>query len=161
MRRAPTFALTVALSLVPFVAQACDRAIPPGYDEGSSISVGRMADIAWVARVVDGVALPGDAGISLTIWFDGRIEGNTGCNRIFGVADLDAGQMTVGPLDVTERACADPARMEREGRYLRALGEVEAFLVTPEGDLYLQRKDGSTAVCLTTGADGAEGAGLN
>jgi len=141
-------ALAVILSLLPLAALACTDPEPPSFDEGSSISVGRMADVDWVVRVVDGVPVPEGAGMSLMVRFDGQVEGQTGCNRFTGTADLDAGWVAFGPLAATEMACADPAGMERETAFLKALGEVEGFLVTPSGDLYLRRKDGSTAVCL-------------
>jgi heat shock protein HslJ len=55
--------------------------------------------------------------------------------------------MQFGPLAVTEMACADPERMEREAVFLKALAEVRWFVASPEG-LWLQRVDGSVAVCL-------------
>lgn len=148
MSALPLPTLAVILVLRPLSALACVEAVPPSFDEGSSISVGRMADLAWVVRGIDGEPVPEDAGLSLTVRFDGRVEGHTGCNRFSGTADLDAGWIALGPVMVTEMACLDPARMDREAAFLKALGEVEGFLVTPSGALYLRRKDGSTAVCL-------------
>jgi heat shock protein HslJ len=142
--------LTLALSLAlnPLAALACTEAVPPSFDEGSSISVGRMADRDWSVAVIDGKPLPDGANIWLTVTFDSKVTGHTGCNQFSGKADLDAGMMIFGPLMSTEMACADPAMMEREAAFMKALAEVEWFLVTPQGYLYLQRKDGSTAVCL-------------
>lgn len=142
-------ALSAALALHPALALACGP--PPVFDGdpeiGVSISVGRIADVIWVPLEIDGVAVPEGAGLSLTVHFDGKVEGTTGCNRFTGTVELDAGVMQFGPLAVTEMACLEPERMEREAAWLKALGEVRAFVAAPEG-LWLQREDGSVAVCL-------------
>jgi heat shock protein HslJ len=151
-----TLALTLGLAptLTPLAALACSSA-PPKFDGGAtggleggvSISVGRIAGLVWVPLVIDGVAVPEGSELWLKMSFDGKVEGGTGCNRFTGKADLDAGVMQFGPLAVTEMACADPARMAREAAWLKALTEVRWFVAAPEG-LWLQRADGSVAVCL-------------
>jgi heat shock protein HslJ len=147
-------ALIAALLPIPAVAQVCAQPEPPRFDGGSggleggvSISVGRIADLIWVPKQIDGQPVPEDVGLSLTVTFDGKVSGTTGCNRFFGSADLDAGVMSFGPLAVTEMACLDPVAMARETAYLKALTEVHWFIAAPEG-LWLQREDGSVAVCL-------------
>jgi heat shock protein HslJ len=143
-----SIALTVALH--PSLALACGPT-PPAFDGdpsgGVSISVGRIADRAWEPRLIDGQPVPPDAGLSLTIGVEGQVTGNTGCNRISGTADLDAGAIALGGLAVTERACLEPERMKREAIWLKALGEARGFIVSPEG-LWLTREDGSVAACL-------------
>jgi heat shock protein HslJ len=144
-------ALIATLALHPTLALACSQLEPPRFDGGPeggvSVSVGRIADLIWVPLVIDGVVVPEGAGLSLSVGFDGKVEGTTGCNRFSGAADLDAGVMAFVPLAVTEMACADPRTMEREAAYLQALGEVRGFVLSPEG-LWLMREDGSVAVCL-------------
>lgn len=152
MRRLPvSLALTLAatLALQPALALACDP--PPTFDGGPeggvSISVGRITDVIWVPLEIDGVAVPEGAKLSLQVDFDGRVQGTTGCNRFTGTADLDAGVMQFAGMAVTEMACLEPARMEREAAWLKALGEVRWFVASPEG-LWLRREDGSVAACL-------------
>lgn len=152
MRSLPvSLALTLAatLALQPALALACDA--PPKFDGGPeggvSISVGRITDVIWVPLEIDGVAVPEGAGLSLQVDFDGRVQGTTGCNRFTGTADLDAGVMQFAGMAMTEMACLEPARMEREAAWLKALGEVRGFVASPEG-LWLRREDGSVAVCL-------------
>jgi heat shock protein HslJ len=111
------------------------------------VSVGRITDRTWEPVLIDGVVVPESAGLTLTVSFEGQVEGTTGCNRFTGTADPDAGWMQLGPLAVTEMACAEPDRMEREAAWLKALGEARGFVVSPEG-LWLMREDGSAAVCL-------------
>lgn len=149
MPRLLPLALAVTMTLQPALALACGP--PPVFDgdpaDGVSISVGRIADVIWVPLEIDGVAVPEGAGVSLEISFDGRVEGTTGCNRFTGRAEMDAGVLEIGPLAVTEMACLEPERMEREAAWLQALGEVRGFVASPEG-LWLRREDGSVAVCL-------------
>jgi heat shock protein HslJ len=154
MNRLIAISLGVALILNPVAVLACNTPRPRfdsgatgGPDGGVSISVGRIADLIWVPLVIDGVAVPEGSDLWLRVAFDGKVDGGTGCNRFTGTADLDAGVMQFGPLAVTEMACADPERMEREAVFLKALAEVRWFVASPEG-LWLQRVDGSVAVCL-------------
>jgi heat shock protein HslJ len=141
--------LAATLALHPVFALACDPA--PAFDgnpeTGVSVSVGRIADVIWVPLEIDGVPVPEGAGPALTVHFDGKVEGTTGCNRFTGTAEMDAGTLILGPLAVTEMACLEPEKMEREAAWLKALGEVRGFVVSPKG-LWLRREDGSVAVCL-------------
>ena len=141
--------LSVVLACHPAHAAACGP--PPAFDNerltGVSISVGRIADVIWVPLEIDGVPVPEGAGLSLTVHFDGKVEGTTGCNRFTGTADLDAGVMAFGPLAVTEMACLEPEKMQREAAWLKALADVRGFIAAPEG-LWLTREDGSVAACL-------------
>ena len=146
----PRLTLALAVALCPTVALACGPT-PPAFDgdpsTGVSVSVGRITDRTWEPVTIGGVPVPEGAGLSLTVSFEGQVEGTTGCNRFTGTADLDAGWMQLGPLAVTKMACAEPDRMEREAAWLKALGEARGFVVSPEG-LWLMREDGSVAVCL-------------
>ncbi|WP_137110547.1 META domain-containing protein [Rhodobacter sp. SY28-1] len=146
----PRLSLAIAVALCPNFALACGPT-PPVFDgdpeTGVSISVGRIADRVWEPTWIDGVAVPDGAGLSLSVSFEGRVEGTTGCNRFTGTADLDAGTLQLGPLAVTEMACVEPDRMEREAAWLQALVEARGFVVSPAG-LWLMREDGSVAACL-------------
>ena len=154
MDRLVALSLIAGLALNPALALACNQPEPPRFDGGDpgleggvSISVGRIADLIWVPLLIDGIPVPEDAGLSLKIGFDGTVTGTTGCNRFTGTAEMDAGELVFGPLAVTEMACVEPDRMEREAAYLKALGEVRWFVAAPEG-LWLSREDGTVAVCL-------------
>ena len=153
MRRLARLAVPVLIALHPSLAFACGPTPPvfaggePGPEGGVSVSVGRIAEVIWVPLLIDGIAVPGDAGLSLTVHADGKVEGATGCNRFSGTAVLDAGAMEFGPLAVTEMACLDPEQMDREAAYLKALGEVRSFVAAPEG-MWLTRADGTVALCL-------------
>lgn len=144
-------AMIAVLAVQPAVVAACTAPEPPRFDGGPgggvSISVGRIADRVWEPRVIDGMPVEAGEGLSLFISFDGKVEGMGGCNRFSGTADMDAGVLEFSPFTVTEMACLDPARMEREAAFLKALATVRWFVVAPEG-FWLQRADRSVAVCL-------------
>jgi heat shock protein HslJ len=144
-----SLALAATLTLQPALALACDP--PPVFDDdpatGVSVSVGRITDVIWVPLEIDGVPVPEGAGLALAVSFEGKVEGTTGCNRFTGTAEMDAGELVLGPLAVTEMACLEPEKMEREATWLKTLAEVRGFVAAPEG-LWLSREDGSVAVCL-------------
>jgi heat shock protein HslJ len=148
MRHLP-LTLAATLTLQPTLALACDP--PPVFDGdpamGVSVSVGRIADVIWVPLEIDGAPVPEGTGLALAVSFEGKVEGTTGCNRFTGTAEMDAGELILGPLAVTEMACADSLAMAREAAWLKALGEVRWFVVSPKG-LWLRREDGSVAACL-------------
>lgn len=141
--------LATTLALHPALALACGPA--PVFDgdpqSGVSVSVGRITDVIWVPLEIDGVPVPEGAGLAIQIGFDGKVEGWTGCNRFTGTAEMDAGELVLGPIAVTEMACLAPDKMKREAAWLKALGEARGFVVSPEG-LWLLREDGSVAACL-------------
>lgn len=141
--------LAAILALHPALAQACDP--PPVFEgdsaPGVSISVGRITDVVWVPLEIDGVPVPEGAGLALAVSFEGQVEGTTGCNRFTGTAEMDAGTLILGPLAVTEMACADPVAMEREAAWLKVLGDARWFVASATG-LWLGREDGSVAACL-------------
>jgi heat shock protein HslJ len=142
--------LALAAALHPSLVLACGPT-PPVFDgdpsSAVSISVGQIADRVWEPRLIGDQPVPEDAGLSLSVSFEGRVEGTTGCNRFSGMADLDAGWMQPGPLAVTRMACAEPETAERETAWLKALEDARAFVVSPEG-LWLTREDGSMVACL-------------
>lgn len=144
MTRTHLFLALAGVLVAPLTAHACE-ADAPSLEQGASISVGRIADLVWSVREVNG--RPVAEGAWLTVTPDGALSGNTGCNRMTGSADLDAGVMEFGPLSVTEMACGAD-RMDLEAVVLTALPEVRWFAVGQDGMLYLQRQDGATVMCL-------------
>jgi heat shock protein HslJ len=67
------------------------------------------------------------AGSMITMAFmpEGRISGSGGCNSYSGSYTATAGQLAVGPVATTRRACAEPEGvMAQEAAFLRALETV-------------------------------------
>lgn len=143
----PALAL-ILMAAQPLSAAPCETAAPePAEGVSVSLSVGRMADRVWELKTIGGDPIQDTADVWLSVTPDGAVSGRAGCNRYAGTADLDAGVMIFGPLAVTRMAC-DVRTMELEDAYLAALAEVTGFVVGGDGGLWLNREDGSVAVCL-------------
>jgi len=74
-----------------------------------------------------------------------RVSGSSGCNRYFGELTFGErpGEIRMGTIGSTRRMCPE-AEMERESRYLRALGHVGSYALV-DGELRLfSRHDGQT-----------------
>ncbi len=72
------------------------------------------------------------AGTTITLDFggDGVVSGSGGCNQYSGEFETDGGDVSMGQLASTERACLDPAGvMEQEAEYLRALQSATTWSV--------------------------------
>ncbi len=73
---------------------------------------------------------------------EGRLEGDSGCNRFFGPWRLDGDRIEIGRLAATRKACPEPA-MSNETLLLRALEAARGFvrdgtrltLTGPDGEL--------------------------
>ena len=104
----------------------------------------------WVVTgfTLDGTGGPLPAGIRLTLDFDdaGGAGGTAGCNSYFGTVTSTAGGITVAGIGSTEMAC-EPEVMEREMRFLTALGRVTAF-AREAGHLSLTAGDGAVSIDL-------------
>lgn len=94
----------------------------------------------WRVTALAGVPLP--EGIAITLGFEDsnglRVAGQAGCNRYFGTATLQDGALRFGQVGATMMACPD-AQMQAERHFLSLLSEVDAFAITMQGQLVLQR----------------------
>ena len=76
---------------------------------------------------------------------EGRVAGDTGCNRYTGAFEVDGQSLRFGPLAGTRRACA-PALMDQESRFYQAITRVARWEVAGTGLLHLLDADGSTVI---------------
>lgn len=97
-----------------------------------------LAGSEWVAAAIDDgspVVIPASDAAAPTLIFDAvaaSIRGSTGCNIFEGTVIVGAGNLAVGPLAVTERACVDQALMARESVYLRILSSAVVFTLADD-----------------------------
>jgi heat shock protein HslJ len=123
------FLLPALLGLLLLALSSCgsDEALEVGGDEASTV------DGAWEldSLSVDGAEMTVLADLEVSIE-GGNIGGNTGCNSFGGALETDtSGGATIVDLFMTERACVEPERMEFEGTYAKALGEVDSWVRGP------------------------------
>jgi heat shock protein HslJ len=72
--------------------------------------------------------LPGEPKVYIQ-FRNGRAAGFAGCNRFSGRYAYEAGQLTIGPLAVTRKACR-PAVMETERRFLDVMAATRRAAAT-------------------------------
>lgn len=90
-------------------------------------------------------------GTDLTVVFedDGQVSGNAGCNDFFGSFNSSKGEIAIGPLGATMRACSTPnGVMQQEAEFLAALASAATYSV--EGNfLEMRNADDAIAVHMT------------
>lgn len=87
-----------------------------------------LGDSEWVLREWQfGEAAPEEPEVTLA-YKEGQIVGSNGCNRYFGSVEAGEvpGDLAVGPMGVTQMACAEPASAV-EARYMRQLESATKF----------------------------------
>lgn len=99
---------------------------------GSSGAGEYLEQGAWRLQGIDEIRVA-DAG-EATPWFrvnpaEGRMEGSTGCNGFSGPYRAGGTTVTFGPLEATERGCADPAATEIERRMLEVLQAADGYRI--------------------------------
>lgn len=82
----------------------------------------------WHVSAIDGAALTDAPPSPITLAFNAeekRVSGFTGCNRFSANYQLDAQEISFGPLMATEMACA--TGMSSETKFLNAMRDVTAY----------------------------------
>ncbi|MEJ2753658.1 MAG: META domain-containing protein, partial [Chloroflexota bacterium] len=101
------------------------------YNHGREAVVGVMADTA------------------LTAVFEGdQISGSAGCNSYFGGFVAEDGEISIGPLASTRRACAGEGVMEQEAEFLAALESAATYTISGSR-LEMRTADDALAVVMT------------
>ena len=125
----PVFALGAAMAL-----SAC--ATMPGEDAS-------LVGKTWTVEDISGRGVIDDARATLVFGSDGRVSGDTSCNRYFADYRVDGAKLSIGQAGVTRRACA-PALMDQERRFLEVLNAVDSFRIDPTRTLILSAPSGAT-----------------
>jgi len=99
----------------------------------------------WKVEEIGGQQVIAASETSITFDPDGRVHGNSSCNRFFGSFGLSGEGLTISDTGGTMMAC-DPALMEQEQRFLSTLETVRRFERAPDGRLHLIGEDGRVAV---------------
>jgi len=72
---------------------------------------------------------------------EGRISGDSGCNRFFADAAIVQGRLQLGPIGASKRACIGP-RMDAEVALFAALSQLDGASIV-DGKLRLVTRDGA------------------
>lgn len=116
---------------------------------GMPAAVADLAGSEWRPTAIGEAAWTGDAFVRFE--GEGRLEGDSGCNRFFGPYRLDGDGVEIGPLAATRKTCPEPA-MSNETRLLHALEAARGF-VRDGTRLTLTDQDGELASFVQTDWD--------
>ncbi len=103
---------------------------------------------AWVARDIGDAAMIEGVRSTLEFGAEGRVFGDTACNRYNGSLERDEdGRVSFGAIASTRRACR-PAVMDQEQRFLEALGRTRR--IERDGDWLRLRGEGGEVLARLT-----------
>jgi len=112
--------------------------------EKESASMNTKVSLTGTSWWVEDIAGKGVVDMShTTIEFpeEGKVGGDTGCNRYFGGVEIAGSNMKAGLLAGTRKMCA-PALMDQEMALYQAMGKVTSWEIAETGLLYLRDADG-------------------
>ena len=76
---------------------------------------------------------------------DGRVSGDTACNRYNGAVEISGNEISFGPMAGTRKACA-AALMDQEFNFYQAIGKVVSWEVAGTGLLYMRDAEGQVQI---------------
>jgi putative lipoprotein len=120
----------------------------PRAEEPRPQPLDRLGDAHWVAVRIDGRLVDLPAGREHWLEFDsrdGRVTGNTACNRLSGAYESGDSMLRFGDLTTTRMACQ--GTMDVEADFLRALDETWRYRIVGR-TLELRDDRGRTRVVL-------------
>ena len=153
--------LIVVLALAASLLTAC--ASPPPFEPGAppaaapapapvapgAFDAASLAGSVWNAVDMNGIRLSQGQQVKLQFVSATEVAGFGGCNSFTGRADLAGGQVRLGPVAATQRACA-PQAMAEEAMYFGALGKARSAR-EDQGQLMLLDEAGKPLVRFTRG----------
>ena len=95
-----------------------------------------LTDQRWQPRFLGAEELPATTPLFVEFAMDGSIRGHGGCNNFGGQLESQSGQLRVGPLRITRKACS-PDVMTRETAFVGAVKDAIHFDVTSDRLLLL------------------------
>ncbi len=138
------------LAPVALLMAAC--AAGPYPERTTTTIVPDLAGTHWAVTSIDGRETLHDRELTADFGVDGRINGDSGCNRFSGPFVQTGATLNIGEVLSTRRACAEDNRQRQEDRVLAILrGAATVRLVDDE--LRLRSASGSLTLVRTDVAD--------
>lgn len=93
----------------------------------------------WTLVSIGDTAIPKTAREAYIVFDEAKqaAYGSSGCNRMTGQFSLEGGRVKIGPMAGTRMAC-DPASMQLENTFYKALGEADGYVI--EGNILMLKK---------------------
>lgn len=111
--------------------------------EEEAVSVGEQATLAGSAWWVEDIAGRGvidNSHTTIEFTADGRVSGDTGCNRYSGGVEVDGTTIKFGLMAGTLKACNE-ALMDQEMKFYQAVDKVVSWEIAETGLLHLRGDD--------------------
>lgn len=102
----------------------------------------KIQGTAWWVEDIAGKGVIDMSHTTIEFLEDGKVAGDTGCNRYFGGYEITGEKITFGPLAGTRKACAD-SLMNQETAFYEAMGRVSRWEIAETGLLHLRDADGA------------------
>lgn len=120
-----------------------------GSASGATEPAAGLSGVTWRFYDMGNDTLTDATKTELRIDPDGKVSGNTGCNRFSGTAAIVGTSLTFAPLATTRMAC-DPPLMKQESAILAALQSVKSFALVGSDRLNLLDAGGQPVVRLVS-----------
>ena len=104
-----------------------------------------LAGTSWWVEDIGGKGVIDMSHTTIEFTDDGRVVGDTGCNRYFGGIEISATEITVGALAGTRKACAR-SLMDQEMSFYQAMENVTQWEIAETGLLNLRDAEGKSQV---------------
>lgn len=137
---AKEFAVTVISLLLMMSISAC-TAGPADTDSTPMNKEQSLTGTAWWVEDIGGKGIIDRSHTTIEFTDDGKVAGDTGCNRYFGSVEIVAMDIKFGPLAGTRKACG-VALMDQENRFFQAMGEVRRWGIVETDLLHLRDEAG-------------------
>lgn len=85
-----------------------------------------MTGVEWRPTLIGSSEIAANSGMFVHFSVDGSIKGNAGCNDFFGSLEMQEGNLSVGELGTTRKACPRDT-MQNEAAFMRALQDAHQF----------------------------------
>ena len=96
---------------------------------------------AWWVEDIAGKGVIDMSHTTIEFLADGKVAGDTGCNRYFGGYEILGEKLSFGPLAGTRKACAT-SLMNQEMAFYQVMEKVRRWEIADTGLLHLRDADG-------------------
>jgi heat shock protein HslJ len=104
-----------------------------------------LAATSWWVEDISGRGVIDMTHTTIEFDTDGRVSGDTGCNRYFGSVVFTGQEISFGPLAGTRKACA-ASLMDQEMNFFKAIEKVSLWEVAETGLLHLRDTQGVSQI---------------
>jgi len=136
-RSATTVSLAAGLML-----SAC---VTTGSGTAATGPVAALQAGEWHVEDIAGAGVIDGSNATLLFGADGKLSGDTSCNRLIATYTVEGDKLTISPAGTTMMACP-PALMKQEQKLVALLGKVNRFSIDQTGALTLTSASGAQIV---------------